>query len=168
MRSHEVTGLMLALLCSSACEPRERNAAPRTPASVDMVIDTGFATAPESAWVAVDGPTLIAFYPVVSNDSLEADGDLAAELDNLSYHIGTAMDSLIAAGFAVHYRGGDTLWLRTSDGGARVIRAADSSSVGYIFADSTGRRTVLYGVRGYTDLIEYAHEFRRTGALVPR
>lgn len=43
-------------------------------------------------------PTIVAFYPIVSNDSLAKDEGLAAALDDLSYHIGSAMDSLIAAG----------------------------------------------------------------------
>ncbi|MES2306534.1 MAG: hypothetical protein V4558_13580 [Gemmatimonadota bacterium] len=128
-------------------------------------VDSSFRNVPDSAWVAVDGPTLIAFYPVVSNDSLTADAGLATALDDLSYHIGTAMDSLIAAGFTVQYRGGDTLWLRTATRRSRVLRSTDSATVGYLFADPAGHLALVYGVRGYTDLIADAHEFSRTGAV---
>ena len=62
-------------------------------------------------------------------------------------------------------RGGDTLWLHTGGNRARVVRAADSSTVGYQFADTLLCRVFVYGVRGNVDLVAYAHEFRRTGAL---
>ncbi len=143
---------MLLSICAAACERA----------------DPGFATAPDSAWVAVEGPTLIAFYPVVSNEMLEADAGLATALDDLAYHLGTAMDSLMAAGFTVHYRGGDTLWLRTGSSRSRVVRARDSATVGYLFADTLGHRTAVYGVRTYLDLVEYGHEFKRAGTLTPR
>lgn len=130
--------------------------------------DSMFAAVADSAWVPVEGLSLIAFYPIASNDSLEADEGLATALDDLSYHIGSAMDSLMAVGFTVHYRGGDTLWLRTGTKRARIVRMRDSASVGYVFADTLGRRTLLYGVRSNIDLIEYAHEFRATGQIRPR
>jgi len=152
-------------VCAAACETSGREDQPRQPAPVGAVLDSTFASAPDSAWVAVDGPTLIAFHPVVSNDSLAADQGLATALDDLAYHIGTAMDSLIAAGFTVQYRGGDTLWVRAGRVRSRFVRSSDSATVGYLFADSRGGRAVIYGVRGYTDLIQYAHEFKRTGTL---
>lgn len=61
-------------------------------------------------------------------------------------------------------RGGYTLWLRTGANRARVIRPADSSEVGYLFADTLLRRVFMYGVRGGFELVAYAHEFKRTGA----
>jgi hypothetical protein len=153
-------------------DTRDLAATPAVPAPAEstIVIDSssGFEGVPDSAWFDVKGPVLVAFHPVVSNDSLESDEGLATALDDLAYHIGTAMDSLYAAGFTVTYQGGDTVWLRLPHERVRVLRNADSAEVGYVFADSLGRRVVLYGVRGYTDLIEYAHEFRRTGTIRPR
>jgi hypothetical protein len=158
-----------ALLACSGGTPdaRDETAAEPAPAPAEptIVIDSGraFEGVPDSVWISVSGNLLVAFHPVVSNDSLEA-----AALDDLAYHIGTAMDSLYAAGFTVTYQGGDTVWLRLPHERVQVIRNADSADVGYVFADSLGRRVVLYGVRGYTDLIAYAHEFRRTGTIRPR
>jgi hypothetical protein len=130
--------------------------------------DSGFAAVPDSSWVPVTGPTLIGFYPVVSNEQISSDPGLAAALDDFSYHFGTAIDSLEAAGFATAMRGGDTLWLRSGKARWRVLRAVDSATIGYVFADPLGRRAVIYGVRSYLDLVEYAHEFRRIGAITPR
>lgn len=131
-------------------------------------VDSGFASVADSQWVVVNGPTLIGFYPIRTNEQLERDSDLATALDDFAYHIGTAMDSLYAAGFEVHYRGGDTLWLRTASARWRFVRPADSSDVGYVMADSARNMAPIYGVRGYVDLIEYAHEFKRTGMVRPR
>ena len=119
-------------------------------------------------WVVVTGPTLIGFHPAVSNEQLEADEGLAAALDDFSYHIGTAMDSLLAVGFSVQYRSGDTVWMRAGNARSRFLRAPDSATVGYVLTDTLGRRAVLYGVRSYLDLVEYAHEFKRTGLIAPR
>lgn len=161
------------LACSGGTpEARDETASEPVPAAMEpaIAIDSapGFEGVPDSVWYDVKGPVLVAFHPVVSNDSLEADEGLATALDDLAYHIGTAMDSLHAAGFTVTYQGGDTVWLRLPRERVRVLRNADSADVGYVFADSLGRRVVLYGVRGYTELIEYAHEFRQTGTIRPR
>lgn len=151
--------LFIGLACGAlACAP----ATPSTTA------DTAFASTPDSAWIDVVGPVLVAFYPVVPNDSLERDQDLATTLDDLAYHIGSAMDSLVASGVTVHFRGGDTLWLRTGDRRDRVVRARDSAAIGYLFADSTQHRAIVYGVRTNIDLIEDARAFIRTGALPRR
>ena len=123
---------------------------------------------PDSAWVHVNGLTLIGFYPITTNEKLALDPDLATALDDFSYHIGTAMDSLEANDVVVHYRGGDTLWLRSTTGPWQVVRAADSSDVGYVLSDTTRNTAIIYGVRTYVDLIEYVHEFRRTGRIRPR
>lgn len=125
-------------------------------------IADAFAVVPDSDWIAVVGPTLIGFYPIVSNDQLERDEDLATVLDDFAYHIGTAMDSLIANRFMVHYRGGDTIWLRTGSRQWRFVRDADSADVGYLFTEPGQQQLVLYGVRSYLDLIEDAHAFRQT------
>ncbi len=159
-------GSIIALF-ATACEPAVPDPATSTPAAAttSAVVADEFATVPDSAWIDITGPTLIGFYPVVSNEQLERDEGLATALDDFSFHLGTAQDSLKAAGFTVQLRGGDTLWLRTGANRARVVRAADSSTVGYLFADTLLRRVFVYGVRGNVDLVAYAHEFRRTGAL---
>lgn len=159
---------VLPTLVASACQPRRDDDARASEPALNATADAEFATVPDSAWVTVSGLTLVGFYPNRSNEQLERDADFATVLDDFSYHLGTAMDSLQAAGVAVHLRAGDTLWLRTGTDRWRFARPADSADVGYVFADTLLRRTVIYGVRTYTDLVEYAHEFRRTGKVSPR
>lgn len=164
-RRIHVTGLLL--LAAFACG-REGVTNDSATTMVPPPVDSGFAAVSDSEWVEIKGPTLIGFYPVRTNEQLERDAGLATALDDFAYHIGTAMDSLYAAGFTVHYRGGDTLWLRTATARWRFVRPADSAEVGYVMSDSARNMSVMYGVRTYVDLIEYAHEFKRTGQVRPR
>lgn len=112
--------------------------------------------------------TLIGLYPIRTNEELERDEDLATVLDDFSYYLGTAMDSLTAAGVTVHMHGGDTVWLRTDSSRWRWIRAPDSAEVGYLLADERRRTAILYGVRTTDELIEDAKAFAQTGTVEPR
>ncbi|MBI4885812.1 MAG: hypothetical protein HY824_01855 [Acidobacteria bacterium] len=168
MRSRWQFGILLAIICLAACKPAAPGGATPEVATTAATIDSSFAAAPDSAWVVVDGLALIGFYPIVSNERLDADEGLSVALDDFSYHLSVAMDSLEADGFTLHLRGGDTLRMRTGKVRSRFVRAADSATIGYVFADTLGRRAVVYGVRTYVDLVEYAREFRATGILKPR
>lgn len=163
---------MVVTACLTACEPRsarqplvgseERQSASAVAAGATA--DSAFAAVPESVWVEVRGPTLVAFHPSKSNAELEADTGLAIALDDLAYHLGAAMDSLVAAGFRVQYSSGDTVWMRAGSLRSLFVRLPDSATVGYVYTDTTLRRTVIYGVRTYVDLVAYAHAFKRFGA----
>ena len=168
MRSIHLSGALLLAMCSATCTSAAPEAATAERSATTSTVDSGFASVPESAWVEVRGPTLIGFYPVVSNEQLEADEGLATALDDFSYHVGAAMDSLLAAGFTVHNRSGDTLWIRTGRVRSRFVRDPDSASIGFVLTDPLGRRAVIYGVRTYPDLVSYAQEFKRSGVLTPR
>ena len=159
------TGILLLAAWSTACSPAEQRPDAGTRAPATVTPDSGFATVADSEWVNITGVEMVGFYPVRTNEQLEKDEGLASALDNFAYHIGTAMDSLISAGATVHYRGGDTLWLRSPTRRLRFVRNADSSDIGYFFADTAGRSATVYGVKGFTELIGYVHEFRRTGQI---
>lgn len=158
---------ILALtIAAGACGPRL--AGDVAQASRDsLAADTRIVAAPDSTWIRVAGPTMIAFHPVASNAQLEADGNLASVLDDLAYHVGSAMDDLTRSGIAVHYQTGDSVKLLLP-GPAIWVRASDSASVGLLFADPKGNRAVLYGVRTSSELVELAAEFARSGRVIPR
>ena len=155
-------------MCAEGCEPVPQRSPPASRAATREATSSVLTAVPESAWVVVSGPTIVAFHPAKSNVELDADTALAIALDDLSYHLGSAMDSLVAAGYRVQYSSGDTVWLRTVRLSSRFVREPDSATVGYVFTDALGRRAVIYGVRTYVDLVEYAHEFKRTGAIASR
>ena len=138
------------------------------PAQVATIPSAAAAEAPDSTWIVVAQPTIVAFHPLATNEQLEADEGLASALDDLAFHLGTAMDSLVARGVAVRYQPGDTVKLLATAAAPYVfVRDRDSADVGYVFADAAGRRAIIYGVRSHFDLIGYADTFRRTGTLPP-
>jgi hypothetical protein len=140
----------------ATCAPRSGPAAER------------LAAVPDSVWIDLKGPTLIGFYPIVTNAQIDADQDLATVLDDFSYHFGSASDSLAALGFTLTMRGGDTLWLRTTSDRWMVTRPRDSADVGYLLVDPERRQLVMYGVRTNLDLIESGMAFLRGRAVTPR
>lgn len=151
--------LLLAVLVSGCASPDEEipadSAAP----------DSEFATVPDSAWIDVTGPTLIAFHPATNNELLEKDQDLASALDDLAYYVGIAMDSLHAQGYTVHYCNVDSVFLRSPTHRWRFAPSADSNRFGYVFTDTTQRVAAIYRVGGSVDLLAVAHEFRTTGQI---
>ena len=167
-RANKIGVALLAFAALLSCQPTHATVDSATATAAESPVDSGFASVPDSAWVDVQGATLVGFYPIRSNEQLENDSDLATALDDFAYHIGAAMDSLIAAGMTVQYRGGDTVWFRADETRWRVARHPDSADVGYVFADTARNTSLVYGVRTYVDLIEYAHEFTRTGRVRPR
>jgi hypothetical protein len=161
--------ICLLVACERAAPvPEQRQVPGAGEGAVPSNVEPAFLAVPDSAWVLVDGLTLVAFHPLVSNDSLEADEDLASALDDLAYHMAGVMDSLEAIGFRFAYRGGDTVWLRTGARRDRVIRHPDSADIGYVFADTAGRSAMVYGVRTSDGLLEFGHEFRLAGGIRPR
>jgi hypothetical protein len=153
--------MLLGTVLTAACRggPRTESVADTASARADAGAD--FDAVADSAWISVAGPTIIGFYPIRSNEELERDEDLATVLDDFSYHIGTALDSLTAAGVVVQYQGGDTIWLRSGERRWRFTRAPDSAEVGYLLADATGWQSVSYGLRSYPELYEFADLLRR-------
>lgn len=158
--------MLLASVLLACSRPDER--VPHADTTIPGSSNTEFATVPESAWVNISGPTLIAFHPTTSNEILEKDQSLASALDDIAYGIGTAMDSLHANEFTVHYRHIDSVFLRSGAHRWKFNPARDSSDMGYVFVDTLRRTATIYGVLGFTEVIAYAHEFRQTGQIRAR
>lgn len=153
---------LLVLALAAACGRRTSD----TMVADSAPVDSGFAQSPDSAWVSVDGPTLVAFYPATPKDSTPP--DIATALDDLTQQLGQAFDSLTTAGYAVQYRTGDTLWLRVGAGRARFIRSPEQSAIGYLFANASGAQAAVYGVRTSTELLTIAREFAASGTIADR
>lgn len=172
MRRHVSPRYLCALffltLAAVSCQSPGHDSAPIGGTAASPAADSSFASVPDSAWISIRGVTLIAFYPIRTNEELERDEDLATVLDDFSYHLGTAMDSLTAAGVSVHMHGGDTVWLRSDSGHWRWIRPMDSADVGYLLSDDRRRTAILYGVRTTDELIESVKEFGQLGTVAPR
>ena len=105
------------------------------------------------------GPTLIAFYPNAPQAQVDSSEELSTVLDDFSFHLSTARDSLAAQGFTTVERPG-RLFTVVEGTQARTIAAAlDSADVGYVFVAPGRRDRFYYGVMTNSDLIEMAHRF---------
>lgn len=109
--------------------------------------------------VHVRGPTLITFYPTVTQAQVDSNEDLATVLDDFSFHLSAARDSLLALGFTIidHPPG----IVRVIDGAAArdIALAPDSADVGFVFVAPGRQDRVLYGVTTGIDLIDAGHKF---------
>ena len=117
------------------------------------------APASDSGLVHIQGPTLVAFYPQVTQAQIDSSEDLATVLDDFSYHLSTAMDSLRLLGITVDDR--PTGRLQLLDGGRRrqFLPAKDSADVGYVFLAPGRADRVYYGVMTNADLVAAAHAY---------
>lgn len=154
---------MTALGCGAPAGDRAPDGA-RAAEAVDATAAVGAHVA-DSLWVEVRRPVIVGFYPDVGNDSLERDEGLATALDDFSYHMGTALDSLDAMGVGSTMQSIDTIWFRAEARRWFVAPQGGRSDIGYVFADSAGRHATVYGVRGWADLLALAREFVATGAV---
>ena len=152
--------LLAPALALVACTVERRSPDPGAAVVARPAIDS-ISAVPDSAWIDVQGPTVIGFFPRVSDDRLGRDQDLAELLDHFSFNLGIATDSLEAHGFRVTMRSGDTLWLRARERKWRFVRSADSALVGFYFALPDGRDLVYYGSGAEINLVAHAKAFLR-------
>jgi hypothetical protein len=114
---------------------------------------------PDSMAVHADGPTLIAFSPVVTQAQVDSSEDLATVLDDFAYYLGAAQDSLHALGFKIVDVPYGTIHLFDKSGSRNITPARDSADVGYVFVAPGRPDRVFYGVMTNMDLAEAGHRF---------
>lgn len=115
--------------------------------------------AADSAAVHVHGPTLIAFFPTVTQAQVDSSDDLATVLDDFTFHLGSANDSLTKLGFVVIDRPHGTFLIVDGAGSRQITPALDSADVGYVFIAPGRRDHLAYGVMASLDLVEAARTF---------
>jgi len=115
---------------------------------------------PDSAWVAVTGPTLVGFFPPVTEAQTAADEELATTLDDFGWHLAEATASLRAQGFAVEARFTDTLWLRAGAERWKFV-PPDSARIGYYLVAPGRAPNVRYHVHADAELIELGAAYVR-------
>jgi hypothetical protein len=113
----------------------------------------------DSSQVAVDGPTLIAFYPAVTQAQVDSSEELATVFDDFSYHLSSAADSLRALGLTVKERPLGEIRVVEAGRQWQFLPAKDSAEFGYLFLAPGRTQRVYYSVMSNTDLVETAHEF---------
>lgn len=114
---------------------------------------------PDSMAVRIHGPTLISFYPTVTQAQIDSSEDLATVLDDFSYHLSTAQDSLRAMGFTIVDHPPGTIRIVDASGSRDIVLAPDSAEVGFVFVAPGRRDRVMYGVMTGGDLIDAGRKF---------
>ena len=146
---------LVTLACSP--EPTPTRAGNQTASTA-----TAQSPVPDSMAVHVDGPTLISFYPTVTQAQIDSSEELATVLDDFSYHRSTAQDSLRALGFTMVDHPSGTIRIVDASGPRDIALAPDSADVGFVFVAPDRRDRVMYGVMTGGELIDAAHRFLST------
>jgi hypothetical protein len=113
----------------------------------------------DSTAVSVVGPTLIAFYPDVSQAQADSSEALSTVLDDYSFHLSTASDSLRKLGFVIVERAHGPIHILSGSSSREVVPAPDSADVGYIFTAPGRQDSIAYGVMTNGDLIDAGTAF---------
>jgi hypothetical protein len=145
---------VVALACSH--EP------PRSGQPTDNAT-TARTSALDSLAVRVDGPTLIAFYPTVTQAQVDSSADLATVLEEFSLYLSTAQDSLRALGFVIIERPPGPFRVIDRTGSRHINLRPDSADVGYVFVAPGRPHRVFYGVVTNPELIAAGRTFLATG-----
>lgn len=146
-------------LVTLGCSPEP---APTRGANSSASTATARTAMPDSMAVHVHGPTLISFYPTVTQAQVDSSEDLATVLDDFSYHLSTAQDSLRAMGFAIVDHPPGTIQIIDASSSRDIVLAPDSADVGFVFVAPGRRDRVMYGVMTRGDLIDAGHRFLAT------
>ena len=146
------TVILLAAVCI-ACQTKTT----RPDRSIDRAASrtaTGDSTA-----VVLNGPTIIAFFPAVTQAQVDSSEELSTVLDDFDYHLASARLSLRSLGFQVVERPRGSIRLLNGTSSREVSPASDSADVGYVFAAPGRPALISYGVMTDSDLIDAARAF---------
>lgn len=152
MRSRPLWAVALAFSCDSSQPAHAGDSAAVAPlpaASEAQVLD--------STRIIVNGPTLIAFYPLIS--PADTSEETATVMDDFSHHLSTATDSLTAMGFRIEMRVIDSVLTAQDNRSVDFKPLKDSADIGYYFARPGRSPVIVYGVRTNADLIQSGRAF---------
>ena len=148
------------LLATLACAERP---SPRRPDSARSVafeaLSDSVPKATDSTLVVIDRPTLIGFYPAVTQAQVDSSEELATVFDDFSYHLSSAADSLRALGITVTERPLGEIRLVEAGQQRQFVPAKDSAEFGYLFLAPGRAQRVYYSVMSNSDLVATAHEY---------
>ena len=116
----------------------------------------------DSTAVVLRGPTLVAFSPSATEAQIDSSEALATILDDYSFHLSQAADSLRALGVAVNERTTGPVVVIDASGDKRLlVPRPDLARIAYAFVAPHARDTIYYGVMASSDLVAAAHALLR-------
>jgi hypothetical protein len=117
--------------------------------------------------VPVAGPTVVAFFPPVTQAEVDADDELAAVLDDFTWHLSSAARALREAGVAVHVRFAAAVRLRDAGTEREFVPGGEMRGVGYLLVLPGRAPRMLRGVMTDIDLLSAAADYFGRPAIVP-
>lgn len=155
--------------CSEAPPPSPPRVAETPPAVVSQPAPApARASTPavrDSTWVAVAGPTLVAFYVVPTH--ADSAGEVDAALDDYGYYLAEADSALRALGFRVQVVPSRTVHLVSGRETTVFTVPPDSADLGYYFVAPGRAPAVFYGVQVSDELIAEARAYLHPGTPRP-
>jgi hypothetical protein len=132
-------------------------------AAAALILAVGLQCAAEDV-IVVRGPTLIAFFPQVSEQQAEAMPDLVEMLDDFHFHLNSAGEMLRAAGVSIHVRPAGEIRILDGDRVRVLAPPPDGSAIGYYMVAPGREPSLVLGVYTDVDLIEAAGRHLGLGA----
>lgn len=109
--------------------------------------------------VSVTGPTLIGFFPEVSQKDVDADQDLAEVLSDFQYHLGGAREHLERKGVSVYELYTTEIRIHESGEGQIFVPDKERGDLGFYLVSPGKEPQVMYGVMTDVDLLIQAHHY---------
>ena len=106
----------------------------------------------------VRGPTVVAFFPPVSDSELDSDADLNETLSDFQYYADEVRGPFKRAGIEFHEAYTRSFLVRTK-GKAITFRTARKNDVGYYFIAPGKKPHVEYDVMTDEELLDVAHDY---------
>ncbi len=132
----------------AGCSPGDERAAESAKS-----VDAAQASRPDSSLIVVTGPTMVVFYPG-AYAAVDSGGDVAEEIGDQQYHLGTARPALDSLGVTVYERyGGNIEYLQRDGMRGLFTPSSDSARAGYLFLRPGAAAQVHYGVLPHTDML---------------
>lgn len=111
------------------------------------------ATRADSGLIVVTGPTVVVFYSG-AHAAVDSGGDVAEEIGDQQYHLGTARPALDSLGVTVYERYGESIEYLQRDGMRGVFTPSpDSARAGYLFLHPGAAVHAHYGVMPHIDMM---------------
>jgi hypothetical protein len=107
--------------------------------------------------VVVNGPTIVAYFPPVTQSAVDADQGLSETLGDFQFHLRTAEPCLKKAGIAVFERYGVSFDLR--DGSAGTIFRPKTNEIGYYFIAPGRKPRIERSLIADVGLLQIAREY---------
>ena len=123
---------------------------------MSMIITSAYA-AEKGPTINVTSPTLIAFFPPVTQGEVEKDDETSEALSDFQWHLGQVKQKLEQAGITVH-----ELYVRRFEivtGNKKKLFKPGKIKVGYYFVKPGKLPKVEYGVMSDIDIVDAAGEY---------